>query len=43
VQDVASAIGDFASEVFEIRDASRKAADDGADVPIPDVEEQLED
>jgi hypothetical protein len=43
VQDVASAIGDFATEVFEIRDASRKAAEDGVDVPIPAVEDQLED
>jgi hypothetical protein len=42
VREVATAIGDFATEVFEIREASRKAADDGADVPIPAVEEQLE-
>jgi len=28
VRDVATAIGDFATEVFEIRDASRKAAED---------------
>ncbi len=43
VRDVATAIGDFATEVFEIREASRKAAEDGADVPIPAVEDQLED
>jgi hypothetical protein len=42
VRDVATAIGDFATEVFEIREASRKAADDGADVPIPSVDPQLE-
>jgi hypothetical protein len=50
VRDVATAIGDFATDVFEIRDASRKAAEDGAeagsaqgaDEPIPAVEEQLE-
>ena len=28
VRDVASAIGGFATEVFEIRDAARKASDD---------------
>lgn len=43
VRDVATAIGDFATEVFEIREASRKAAGETTDVPIPDVEEQLED
>ena len=43
VRDVATAIGDFATEVFEIHEASRKAAEDGADVPIPAVDEQLED
>jgi hypothetical protein len=46
VRDVATALGGLATEVFEIRDASRKAADDGAgssDVPIPAVEDQLED
>ena len=32
VQDVAGAVGGFASEVYEIRDASRKAADEHADV-----------
>jgi hypothetical protein len=43
VRDVASVLGDLATEIFEIRDASRKAAEDGADVPIPAVEEQLDD
>ena len=43
VRDVATALGGLATEVFEIREASRKAAEDSADVPIPAVEEQLED
>jgi len=43
VRDVATAIGGLATEVFEIREASQKAAGEGADVPIPAVEEQLED
>jgi hypothetical protein len=43
VRDVASALGGLATEVFEIREASRKASQDGADVPIPAVEDQLED
>jgi ABC-type transporter Mla subunit MlaD len=45
VRDVATAVGDFATEVFEIRDSSRKAAEDAgpADVPIPEVEDQVED
>ncbi len=42
VRDVANALGNLATEVFEIRDASRKAAEDSADVPIPAVEEQLD-
>jgi phage-related protein len=46
VRDVATAIGDFATEVFEIREASRKAAEDAAqdaaDQPIPAVEQQLD-
>jgi hypothetical protein len=42
VRDVAAVVGDFATEVFEIREASRKAAEDGADVPIPAVDAQLE-
>jgi hypothetical protein len=42
VRDVATAIGAFATEVFEIREASRKAAEDAADEPIPAVEAQLE-
>jgi hypothetical protein len=43
VRDIATAFGGLATEVFEIREASRKAAEDGADVPIPAVEDQLED
>jgi hypothetical protein len=43
VRDVAAALGSLATEVFEIRDASRRAAEDAADVPIPAVEDQLED
>ncbi|HEX5087513.1 MAG TPA: hypothetical protein VFV89_06865 [Nocardioides sp.] len=43
VRDVATAIGDFATEVFEIREASRRAAEDGADEPMAAVEQQLED
>ena len=31
VRDVATAIGDFATEVFEIREASRRASSDHAD------------
>ncbi len=42
VRDVAAALGGLATEVFEIREASRKAAEDGADVPIPTVDAQLE-
>ena len=33
VQDVAGAIGGFASEVYEIRDASRKAAEEHGATP----------
>ena len=45
VRDVVTAVGDFATEVFEIRDSSRKAAGDSgpADVPIPEVEDQVDD
>jgi hypothetical protein len=43
VREIATAIGGFATEVFEIREASRKAAAENADVPIPAVEDQLED
>ena len=35
VRDVATALGGLATEVFEIREASRKAAEEGADVPDP--------
>jgi hypothetical protein len=38
VRDVATAIGGFASEVFEIREASRKAAADSRDEPLPPAE-----
>jgi hypothetical protein len=30
VRDVAKAVGGFATELFEIRDAARKAADEGS-------------
>lgn len=45
VRDVATAVGGFATEVFEIREASRKAAGDtgAADVPIPEVEDAVAD
>jgi hypothetical protein len=43
VRDVATALGGLATEVFEIREASRKASEDAVDVPIPAVEDQLED
>jgi hypothetical protein len=44
VRDVATAIGGFATEVFEIREASRKAAEDAedGDTPIPAIEEQVD-
>lgn len=35
VREVATAIGDFATEVFEIREASKKAAEDAPDAPAP--------
>ncbi len=44
VRDVATAIGGFATEVFEIREATRKAHEaeaTAADQPIPDVDDQL--
>jgi hypothetical protein len=45
VQDVATAVGGFASEVYEIRDASRKAADEQAEASssgdvVPDSDEE---
>ena len=46
VRDIATALGGLATEVFEIGEASRKAAaegGDGVDAPIPAVEEQLDD
>ena len=42
VREIATAIGGFATEVFEIREASRKAAAASGDDPIPAVEQQLE-
>ncbi len=36
VQDVAGAIGSFATEVYEIRDASRKAAEEHVEHGEPD-------
>jgi hypothetical protein len=51
VRDVATAVGGFATEIFEIRDAARRAAQDAdqptpdepiADEPIPALEDQLE-
>jgi hypothetical protein len=43
VRDVATALGGLATEVFEIREASQKAAAEAEDVPIPAVEDQLDD
>jgi hypothetical protein len=43
VREIATALGGFATEVFEIREASRKAAAEREDVPIPTIEEKLED
>jgi hypothetical protein len=44
VRDVVTALGGFATEVFEIREASRRAAadGDGPDAPTPAAEEQLD-
>jgi hypothetical protein len=42
VREIATAIGGFATEVFEIQEASRKAAEDGGDRPFPSIEEQLD-
>lgn len=33
VQEVAGAVGEFATELYEIRDAAQKAADEHADPP----------
>jgi hypothetical protein len=44
VQDVAGAIGGFASEVYEIRDASRRAAEEHVEPELgPAEDEQPED
>jgi hypothetical protein len=42
VREIATALGGFATEVFEIREASRRAAAENADDPIPTVDAQLE-
>jgi hypothetical protein len=42
VREIATALGGFATEVFEIREASRKAAAENADEPIPAVEQRVE-
>jgi hypothetical protein len=34
VQDVAGAVGGFATEVYEIRDAAKKASDEHVETPI---------
>jgi len=39
VQDVAGAIGGFASEVYEIQDSSRKAAEEHGTTPSGDGDE----
>jgi hypothetical protein len=47
VHDIASAIGGFATEVFEIREAARRAshggAEDAVDQPLRAIEDQLDD
>jgi hypothetical protein len=35
VKDVAGTVGGFATELFEIRDAARRASEDHADQPSP--------
>jgi hypothetical protein len=42
VQDVAGAVGGFASEVYEIRDASRRAAEEHGDEPAEDASPDAE-
>jgi hypothetical protein len=37
VQDVASAVGEFATEVYEIRDAAKKATDEHTDTGEPEL------
>ncbi len=34
VQDVAGAVGGFATEVYEIRDAAKKASDEHVETPV---------
>jgi hypothetical protein len=43
VRDVATALGGLATEVFEIREASRRASEDGGDRPAPAAGDPLED
>ncbi len=42
VQDVAGAVGGFASEVYEIRDASRKAAEEHGEATDGEAPESAE-
>jgi hypothetical protein len=42
VRDVATALGGLATEVFELREASRKASEDAADVPLPSADAEFE-
>lgn len=39
VQDVAGAVGEFATEVYEIRDAAKKATDEHVDAAEPELPE----
>lgn len=39
IGDVAGAVGGFATEIFEIRDASRRASQQHLSIVEPDVEE----
>jgi hypothetical protein len=41
VQDVAGAVGDFATEVYEIRDAAKKASEEHADTEADPTEPGL--
>ena len=42
VQDIAGAVGNFATEVYEIQDASRKAAEEHGE-PGPEADKQWDD
>ncbi len=39
VRDLADAMGGFATEMFEIRDAARRAAEEHVDVPVAEPHE----